>query len=191
MRCPGCEKFVSLEMGDPEVQDSNVDTDGTVTITVRIVRTCADCGEEMKEATLEMTTTPTPENLNGHVNRESKVPLWMVTFDGVDHAEGDGHREREVECEDEPTQDWLQKHLDESVTLISVERIADVFHDLQIEVDNVEPIEEGGGRYKKSYFGAEVSFRVTCTCDEHEKDRWSFDGTVNDKVSASGMDELV
>lgn len=53
MRCPDCNKFVSLEMQDPEAPDAQVDDEGIVTGTVRIVRTCAECGTELKEATLE------------------------------------------------------------------------------------------------------------------------------------------
>jgi hypothetical protein len=65
MRCPDCNKFVGLEMQDPEVNSLDVEVDitdkaagvatATVTCEVRIVRACADCGTELKEATLDMT----------------------------------------------------------------------------------------------------------------------------------------
>lgn len=62
MRCQSCEKFVSLEMQEPESPDSlevefNEDEEAPefhITGSVRIVRTCADCGTEMKEATLDI-----------------------------------------------------------------------------------------------------------------------------------------
>lgn len=54
MRCDQCNKFVSFEEDDPEVEDLEVDEDGSVTGTVRIVNTCAECGQELKEATLDI-----------------------------------------------------------------------------------------------------------------------------------------
>lgn len=54
-RCTSCNKFVSNEENEPEVQDLSVDQDSaTVTASVRIVNACADCGEELTEGTLEM-----------------------------------------------------------------------------------------------------------------------------------------
>jgi hypothetical protein len=61
MRCPNCNKFVPLELqepevnGDPELSYSNGDDSVTVSLEdVRIVRTCEECGEELKEATLSL-----------------------------------------------------------------------------------------------------------------------------------------
>jgi hypothetical protein len=54
MRCPDCNKFVSFDTDeDPEV-DLSVDDEGVVTGTVRIVNKCAECGTELKEATLDV-----------------------------------------------------------------------------------------------------------------------------------------
>lgn len=50
--------------------------------------------------------------------------------------------------------------------------------------DDPQPIEEGGGRYAKSYFGAEVTYRVTVG------DKVVHEATLSDKCAASGMDEL-
>jgi hypothetical protein len=54
MRCPDCNKFVSLETQEPEVSDLQVEhnppadkqSEHTFTITgsVRIVRVCGECG---------------------------------------------------------------------------------------------------------------------------------------------------
>lgn len=123
MRCPDCQKFVSLEFADPEVDSLEVG-DGAVSCTVRIVRNCGECGQELKEATLELSHD-------------------------IDHDTEKGK------------------------------------HTLEVEETGVDQIEEGGGRYKKSYFGASVSFKVECSCG------WSEEGTMDDKVQASGMDELV
>jgi hypothetical protein len=126
MRCPDCSKFVGLDMADPEVGDLEVGEDGTVTCEVRIVRTCAECGQELKEANFSL---------------EAQVP--------VEGHEGEGH-------------------------------------ELSVEESSVEPIEEGGGRYAKSYYGATVNATVTCSCGKFKEDV-----ELSDKCSASGMDELV
>jgi len=58
VRCPNCEKFASLETEEePEIisDDTDGDADNGYTLNgeVRIVRTCVDCREELKEAILE------------------------------------------------------------------------------------------------------------------------------------------
>lgn len=56
-------------------------------------------------------------------------------------------------------------------------------HEATSDNDDPEQLEEGGGRYAKSYFGAQVSYRVTCNGKNvHE-------GCMADKVAASSMDE--
>lgn len=56
MRCPDCNKFVAFDTDtDPEVNSQDVDADGVVEVEVRIVNTCAECGTELKEATLNVT----------------------------------------------------------------------------------------------------------------------------------------
>lgn len=52
MRCPDCSKFVSQDLADPEVNSLEINGDGTVTAEVRVFLACADCGTELKEATL-------------------------------------------------------------------------------------------------------------------------------------------
>lgn len=58
-------------------------------------------------------------------------------------------------------------------------------HELSVEETSVDILEEGGGRYAKSYFGVRVGFRVRCSCDNFDAK-----GDMSDKVAASGMDEL-
>lgn len=78
MRCPDCCKFVSLEFADPEVDsgpdgDFAIAEDGRVTASVaaevRIVRTCAECSQDMKEATfsMESVTEISAEDAKAHV----------------------------------------------------------------------------------------------------------------------------
>jgi hypothetical protein len=53
MRCDQCNKFVSYDEADPEVNILEISDDGTVTAEVRIVNTCAECGQDLKEATFD------------------------------------------------------------------------------------------------------------------------------------------
>jgi hypothetical protein len=53
MRCPDCNKFVSFEEEDPEVEDLEVGDDGVVSMSARISNNCADCGTELKTGTVE------------------------------------------------------------------------------------------------------------------------------------------
>lgn len=53
-RCSGCNKFASLDECDPEVGNITVDDDGHVVAQVRIANACADCGNELTEANLEL-----------------------------------------------------------------------------------------------------------------------------------------
>ncbi len=132
MRCPDCNKFVSMEVSDPEVDTLEVDTDGTVNITVRIVRTCAECGTELKEATLEFSTQDYTQIVEDHIKEfhpeRPKVP------------EGEG--EVEVEAPEG----------EEKVYADEVE--------LDISEEGVEALEETEKRV--SYFGAEVQFCIKC-----------------------------
>mgnify|MGYP005843340829 CR=1 FL=1 len=55
-RCPSCERFVPVELAEPEEESLEVTLDdqdrsrGAVTLEVRLVKACADCGEELEEA---------------------------------------------------------------------------------------------------------------------------------------------
>ena len=136
-RCPDCQKFVSLEMQDPEVESCEIDIDGAITASVRIVRSCAECSTEMKEATLEIEYTPDED--------EAKI---------VEEHQGDAH---ELIVEDGYS---------------------------------VEALEEGGGRYAKSFFGATLSVSVRCKCQKGAIVEPLFTVELSDKVSASAMDEM-
>lgn len=55
MRCPDCNKFVGNDTSaDPEVNDLEVDSEGRVTGSVRIVTACDQCGTELAEATFDI-----------------------------------------------------------------------------------------------------------------------------------------
>ena len=50
----------------------------------------------------------------------------------------------------------------------------------------LDTIEEEGGRFKKSYYGATVHFNITCSCDKN----FAVSGSMEDKMPASAMDEV-
>lgn len=52
-RCNDCNKFVGLETQDPEDCGLEI-SDGEITGSIRVVRNCADCGSELKEANFEV-----------------------------------------------------------------------------------------------------------------------------------------
>jgi hypothetical protein len=122
---------------EPEV-DLEVDEDGMVTGTARIVLTCAECGTELKEA-----------------NFDAEVDL----------------------------SDWAEKHQGEK-------------HSLEVEASNSEMTQRSQthdrhgrkiklARYMRSYYGVSVQAQVKCSCGEETE------GTFEDEVMASGMDEMV
>lgn len=52
MRCPNCNKFVSYD--EPEAQVDSVELNGgTLSANVRLVLNCSECGGELKDAELE------------------------------------------------------------------------------------------------------------------------------------------
>jgi hypothetical protein len=51
MRCPDCNKFVSFDQQDPEVDAAVGNSE--ITGSVRLVLACAECGGELKEANID------------------------------------------------------------------------------------------------------------------------------------------
>src|SRR5215831_12018944 len=183
MKCPSCNKFCGLEMQDPEVNDVTLhnadagdDLDGaSVTVEVRIVRNSECCGDECKEYTFD-TEVDVPQDI---INEMKKA------------------RETDPEVE------------------------------FSVEETSTDMTEEGGHRYKKSYYGFSMTVTVyaeTSTTPRTEAEnaelaklnavdyinRSAADKariseltligrpkanalgvvTVEDKVEASGMDEM-
>lgn len=52
-RCPDCNRFVGLEFQEPE-EESLEYSEGEITMTVRLVLACADCGGELADHELEL-----------------------------------------------------------------------------------------------------------------------------------------
>ncbi len=163
MRCPDCNKFVSLECGDEPEAELEV-SDGVVTGTVRLVRNCAECGTELKEASfdVEVEIPAMVAHAEMHKREAEERAKARKAKEEAQAAEGGEDAE---DADDEEDEEFEQ----------------------EVEVDTSEATEEGGGRYKKSYFGVNVGFTVKCSCGKEGSEEI---GTFEDKVAASEMDEL-
>jgi hypothetical protein len=132
MRCPECNKFVSLDTeGDPEIELEADETTGEVTGTVRIVNACADCGAEMTEATFDVDVDfpEAAKHMAEHPDDEAHaLDLEDPSADRTDRSEGKGRGTRtfygaEAEftvscrCEFKETKPWSDdiqaSHMDE------------------------------------------------------------------------------
>lgn len=82
MRCPDCNKFVSYDEQEPEV---NLDlNDGEVNGDVRVVLPCAECGTELKECTFDVSEDVSGE-LEDH-NREKHPEKVNKDSDGEEES---------------------------------------------------------------------------------------------------------
>ena len=62
-------------------------------------------------------------------------------------------------------------------------------HELEIEAEDPQQLEEGGGRYAKSYFGATIDYSLRCSCQAVGAEPLHT-GQLSDKVAASEMEEM-
>lgn len=61
-------------------------------------------------------------------------------------------------------------------------------HDINVEVEDEEPVESGGGRYAKNMVGFSASYKVTCG---NRGCSLALTGDVEDSMAASNFDESV
>lgn len=90
MRCPDCTKFVSMETGDPEVNNVEVDDSGHVTAEVRIVRNCADCGTELKSADFTLEGDVDAEFADAHSGEGHTLEAEEGDSEATERSEGRG-----------------------------------------------------------------------------------------------------
>jgi hypothetical protein len=134
MRCPDCQKFVSLETElDNGVSDDHleVSTEGfTLQFEIHIARNCGECGQMLKETTLQFSVDEKPEG-------------------------------------------WADKVKDLDL------------NDADVDFDDPEETESGGGRYAKNLIGASVSYKINIG------DVILYEGSAEDSVAASEFEECV
>jgi hypothetical protein len=75
---------VSIELAEPEINDLSYD-DGEISLTVRLVKTCMECGEELAEAYPEATATI--DHLEDHLD---SIEVDEINIEQVDRMEGHG-----------------------------------------------------------------------------------------------------
>ena len=76
MRCPSCNKFTAFNLdAEPEVE-IEIDTEGHVSGSVRLVNACVDCDSELKEAYFELCCDISAEN---HDDEEKGHELGVET----------------------------------------------------------------------------------------------------------------
>jgi hypothetical protein len=145
MRCPSCQKFVSY--GEPEVEVTDYAEeadDDTVTAEVQVSLACQECGEALKEATLEAQGQVAHEcdlgDVVKHLLSQNQDDPTKVGADDVDAAVAD-----RVFDVDEVTADPLERTQD---TDAKGKKITNP-------------------RYQKQFYGATVEWAVTCgACQE-------------------------
>jgi hypothetical protein len=168
MRCPDCNKFVSYDESNPEVEgDPEVTEDGDVTVSVRVVLPCAECGQELKDCTLELT---------GSIS-EGGTPSAPPKFEGKKAV-------REAALVE-----WRAKRAEYLKTLkpFDPEKHKGEGHELSAEADSASftSRSEGSGRYCVTFYGASVPVTVSCSCGE----TWELELSGDER--ASGFEELV
>ncbi len=77
-RCPDCNKFVSLEEVEPEVNTLEVDEEGIIEADVRIVNACADCGTELKEYTFDFDGESDDLQSAFEIHKEEMAKTWTT-----------------------------------------------------------------------------------------------------------------
>jgi hypothetical protein len=109
MRCPDCNKFVSFEERDPEVQSLEVDEDGNVRAEIRLVNACSECGTELKEANFELEADHC-EECKGHQGEGHDL---TVEEQGCDRGSRSGYFDRKKKV-------WVNKYGRYAKTMYSV-----------------------------------------------------------------------
>lgn len=93
-RCGTCNKFATKDVEtEPEiVKDLEVDDDGEVTMNVRIFNSCADCGDELEEAELELSAQIPEEEVKEHKGKGHQLEPQEEEPEVTRTDEGGGNR---------------------------------------------------------------------------------------------------
>lgn len=90
MRCDQCNKFAAYDDStEPEV-DVDLSDDGTFSGNVRIVLTCADCSQELKDASFDFDGEVPEEIHSAHQGDEHALDLEAGDYELTSRSEGKG-----------------------------------------------------------------------------------------------------
>lgn len=166
MRCPDCNKFVSMDNADPEVNQLDAELDGgmiRVTSEVRCSRQCAECGTDLKELNLELDTE-----------------IMIVELSGF----------KELSPED---QTFITEALADMGTLPDVDEKTSGSPEFEVDIEeSSSSIDEGGGgRFKKNMLTTHVEGNITVTVTHPAGPSIKFGGPVEleSENAASEFDE--
>lgn len=143
-RCNDCNKFCSLEPGEP---DASLDVERIDATHVRVVGsielalTCAECGSEVLQTTWDVEFEVHNDELAEHVAAEPAEP-----------AE---HQEQAEPAEDETAEDETAEDEQDE-------------HELSLEDEDVSgtSVTVGKGSRARTAYGVEFTARIVCSCDE-------------------------
>lgn len=96
MRCPQCNKFVSMENGEAQIDSEQIDLDGnglTITIDVLMTRNCADCSTELKQVNSTIDGSLSVEEILKQIPEGAERKLWKKILGSKDHEV-----EASIEC---------------------------------------------------------------------------------------------
>jgi hypothetical protein len=179
-RCSKCERFVSLDceatepeiVSEPEVRDNE-----SVSLEVRAVLCCADCGEEIKEYNTEIYDSIPTDTLEEH-----KALLFIDDLRQT--AKNDFLEDR---AEEDLDRDEIA-HMEELMN--EAEESAMDGCEFEAEVTSISVSEAYGGKgrkgFRKKFYTIDVE--ITLTCSKHDDFSSSFN--ISERVQASHFDEI-
>jgi len=180
-RCPQCEKFVSFDVEYNEPEWSNeleIDVNGDITGELRVILSCADCGEEMKDYILCVELAL--DDIEGLVEYKTEA---------IEKARTEAKNALLAELgvaseEDVIDQDRLEEVMDEAEEAFEFEvecTSISVYDELQTKDKHGKPIKNM--RFMKKFYVVELEIEV-------KHDEWSVTHNIVEKIQASHFDEV-
>lgn len=167
MRCPDCNKFVGFDTDNEPELDLNVDDDGVVSGTARIVNCCAECGQELKEAVLDIEIDLTDE-FREHVEQATALAMRRRKKSLIEHRP-------ELLSEEGARSDRVQR-TDRHGRAIKRSRYMKTFYGADVSV-TIGCACQASGRRRHMDGAGDDAFEAA--------------GTASSEVQASSMEELV
>jgi len=92
-RCDSCNKFVSLEENDPDVNSLEIGDGAVVCADVTIVNACSECGQDLRTAEFEVEHAATAE-LEGHLDEGHNLEVEEDSTERTSRTTGKGRGQR-------------------------------------------------------------------------------------------------